>query len=81
MGSGRTLRKKSRTRPTKSEGDRRRRQKVQKRRLVALGVDSAVAAKMEPLVVRTLLKRPTKVRPAVIHAAEAARRRKPAVKK
>ena len=40
MGTGRTLNKKPRTRPTKSEGERRRREKTQLKRLVALGVDA-----------------------------------------
>ena len=70
MGSGRTLNKKPITRPKKSEGDRRRRQKVQKARLAKLGMDAAVVAKMEPLVVRTMLKRPKKVI-AALQAAKA----------
>ena len=61
MGTGRTLNKKPITRPKKSEGERRRRQKVQKARLVKLGMSAAVVAKMQPLVVRNLLKRPAKV--------------------
>jgi hypothetical protein len=77
MGTGRTLNKKPRTRPVKSEGERRRRQKVQKLRLTKLGMDAAIVAKMEPLVVRTLLKRPVKVLKAV--AAKAALAAKPAV--
>jgi hypothetical protein len=65
MGTGRTLNKKPRTRPVKSEGDRRRRQKVQKARLSKLGVDAAVVAKMSPHKVRELLTRPARVaRPA-----------------
>lgn len=65
MGTGRTLNKKPRTRPVKSEGDRRRRQKVQKKRLTKLGMDAAVVTKMEPKLVRVLLKRPVKVKQAV----------------
>jgi hypothetical protein len=61
MGTGRTLHKKPRTRPTKSEGERRRRQKTQKARLVKLGMDSAVVAKMQPDQVRELLKRPANI--------------------
>jgi hypothetical protein len=70
MGTGRTLRKKPITRPKKSEGHRRRRQKAQKARLAKLGMDAAVVAKMEPLVVRTMLQRPKKVI-AALKAAKA----------
>ena len=70
MGTGRTLNKKPITRPKKSEGDRRRRQKAQKTRLAKLGMSAAVVAKMEPLVVRTMLKRPKKVL-AALKAAKA----------
>jgi len=62
MGTGRTLNKKPRTRPVKSEGERRRRQKVQKARLAKkMGVEVAKIAKLEPLVVRETLKRPAKI--------------------
>jgi hypothetical protein len=65
MGTGRTLNKKPRTRPVKSEGDRRRRQKVQKRRLEKLGVDAAAVARMNPRQVRDKLKLPARIsRPA-----------------
>ena len=65
MGTGRTLRKKPRTRPIKSEGDRRRRQKVQKTRLAKLGMDATVVAKMSPHKVRELLTHPARLaRPA-----------------
>ena len=70
MGTGRTLNKKPITRPKKSEGDRRRRQKVQKARLAKLGLDAKVVAKMEPLVVRTMLQQPKKV-VAAVKAAKA----------
>ena len=70
MGPGRTLNKKPITRPKKSEGDRRRRQKVQKARLAKLGLDAKVVAKMEPLVVRTMLQQPKKV-VAAVKAAKA----------
>ncbi len=62
MGTGRTLNKKPRTRPVKSEGERRRRQKVQKTRLAKkMGVAFSKVAKLEPLVVRETLKRPAKI--------------------
>ena len=76
MGTGRTLNKKPITRPKKSEGDRRRRQKVQKARLAKLGLDPAVVAKMEPLVVRTMLQRPKKVIAAVKAAKDKASAKK-----
>jgi hypothetical protein len=74
MGTGRTLNKKPRTRPVKSEGERRRRQKVQKQRLTKLGMDAAAVVKMEPKVVRTLLKRPVKVKATVAAKTAAAAR-------
>ncbi len=69
MGTGRTLNKKPRTRPVKSEGEKRRRVKTQLKRLVALGVNEEEAKKMDPSVVREKLKRPALVKKAV--AAEA----------
>jgi len=54
-------RNKNRTRPTKSPGDRKKRQKDQKKRLVALGMDEAVVAQMNPREVLTKLKYPAKV--------------------
>jgi len=77
MGTGRTLNKKPITRPKKSEGDRRRRQKAQKARLAKLGMDANIVAKMEPLVVRTMLQNQKKV----IAALQAAAAKKDAVKK
>lgn len=65
MGTGRTLNKKPRTRPVKSEGDKRRRVKTQLKRLVALGVDEEKASKMTAGAVRTALKRPAAVKKAV----------------
>jgi hypothetical protein len=69
MGTGRTLNKKPRTRPVKSEGERRRRQKVQKKRLIGLGVAVADAQKLAPETVRIMLKRPAKVKLAVARKA------------
>jgi hypothetical protein len=54
-------RNKNRTRPTKSPGARKRRQKEQKKRLIALGMDEAVVASMNPREVLTKLKHPAKV--------------------
>lgn len=58
MGTDRKFRKKPMTRPVKRAGAARQRSKVQKARLVALGMDAEVVAKMDSLDVRTLLKRP-----------------------
>ncbi|MGB6220643.1 hypothetical protein [Haloferula sp.] len=49
------------TRPTKSGGARRKRHNDQKKRLIALGMDEAVVALMNPKDVRTKLKHPAKV--------------------
>jgi hypothetical protein len=65
MGSGRTLRKHSHTRPIKSQGEKRRRTKVQRARLVKLGMDEAVVKKMQPEDVRVLVQRPGKVKKIV----------------
>ena len=65
MGTGRTLNKKPATRPVKSEGERRRRQKVQKARLVKLGMEAPVVAKLDPAVVRKILRKPAKAVKAI----------------
>lgn len=54
-------RNQNRTRPTKSNAARIKRQKDQKKRLVALGMDEAVVAQMNPRDVLTKLKHPAKV--------------------
>ncbi|MFC5050488.1 hypothetical protein ACFPK9_07670 [Rubritalea spongiae] len=51
----------NRTRPTKSTGAKAKRTKVQRRRLVALGMDEAAVAALNSSEVRALLKRPAKV--------------------
>ena len=48
-------------RPKKTPAERARRQKAQKKRLVALGVPQEEADKMSPLAIRTKLLRPKKV--------------------
>ena len=70
MGSGRTLRKHSHTRPIKSPGEKLRRTKVQRARLVKFGMDEAVVKKMQPENVRVLVQHPVKVKKIV--AAKAA---------
>jgi hypothetical protein len=49
-------------RPVKKAGDRRRRQKVQRKRLIALGVSEEKVRVMDPSDVRQMLKRPAKLR-------------------
>ncbi|HPB12188.1 MAG: hypothetical protein RBU24_08315 [Kiritimatiellia bacterium] len=76
MGTGRTLNKNPRTRPIKSQGEKRRRYKVQRARLVKLGMDEAVVAKLQPNELRTLVQHPTKVKKMV--APKAPKAAKPA---
>ncbi|MDD2454978.1 MAG: hypothetical protein PHG96_06760 [Kiritimatiellae bacterium] len=61
MGTGRTLNKHPRTRPIKSPSEKRRRSKVQRVRLVKLGVDAETVAKMQPETVRKMILKPAKV--------------------
>lgn len=49
------------TRPVKSVCERKRRLKVQKKRLLALGVTEAALRKMNSRQVKDLLKRPAKL--------------------
>ena len=51
----------NRSRPTKSAGAKAKRTKVQRRRLVDLGMDEAAVALLNSTEVRTLLKHPKKV--------------------
>jgi len=69
MGTGRTLNKHPRTRPIKSQGEKRRRSKAQRARLVKLGMDEAVVAKMQPVDVRKLVQKPVKVKKILAKAA------------
>lgn len=62
MGTDRHLKVKSTKRPKKRGCERKRRQKVQARRLAALGVSEAKIKGMTPLAVRELLKRPAKLK-------------------
>jgi len=61
MGRGRTLSKKPVTRPRKSAGERRRRDMVQKKRLVALGMAPEAVEKLTSRKVKDLLNRPKKL--------------------
>ena len=58
------------TRPIKTGKAKRQRQKIQAKRLVALGVPEQTVAKMNRNVVRDLLKRPAAV-PAAVKKAVA----------
>ena len=59
---GTTLeRNKNRSRPKKSAGKKAKRQRDQKKRLVALGMDETVVASMNAREVLTKLKHPLKV--------------------
>jgi len=62
MGSGRTLNKISQVRPIKGDRERRRRQKVQVKRLIAFGMKPEDVAKLNPRQVTNLLKRPAKLK-------------------
>lgn len=70
MGTGRTLRKHSHTRPVKTPGEKRRRSKAQRARLVKLGMDVAVVAKMQSEEVRKLVQKPVKVKKLLAPKAE-----------
>lgn len=56
-----TSRNKNLTRPRKSTGAKARRQRDQKKRLVALGMDEAIVSRLTSRAVLDLLKRPAKI--------------------
>lgn len=58
----RTLKNKNRSRPKKKRADKVRRQNTQRKRLVGLGMPAAIVAGLPPVAVRTLLKRPLKLK-------------------
>ena len=62
MGIGRKFNKTSLTRPTKGGHAKRQRQRQHRERLVALGMDEAKVARLDPKQVRDLLKRPEQTR-------------------
>lgn len=49
-------------RPVKKAGDKRRREKVQRKRLIALGVDAAKVHKLDSSVVRQMIKAPKQLK-------------------
>ena len=65
MGTGRTLNKHPRTRPIKSQGEKRRRTKAQRARLVKFGLDMTTVAKMLIEEVRKLVQKPVLVKKIV----------------
>lgn len=71
MGTGRTLRKNPRTRPIKGQGAKRRRAKVQRQRLVKLGMNEAEVAKLKGDQLRHLVQHPVKVAKTVAKKAAA----------
>ena len=65
MGTGRKFRSKPTTRPKKVGGDRERKQRVQLKRLIALGMPEALANKMDAKLVRDIVKYPAKIETAI----------------
>jgi hypothetical protein len=65
----RTLKNKNRSRPKKKTADKIRRIKTQRKRLVGLGVSETVVAKLPPVAVRTLLRRPAKIKASLASGA------------
>ena len=61
MGTGRQYQVKHRCRPVKSRIERDRRHKVQRRRLVSLGMAPEAVEKLQPDAVRALLRHPARV--------------------
>lgn len=71
MGTGRTLNKHPRTRPIKSQGEKRRRSKAQRARLIKFGLDATTVAKMLTEEVRKLVQKPVLVKKIVAKKNEA----------
>jgi len=65
MGTGRKFNKKPTTRPKKDGAERKHRQKVHLKRIIALGMPEAVACKLNPKVIRDILKYPAKIDTAI----------------
>jgi len=62
MGQTKSPRDKNLNRPKKNATDRRRREKVHRQRLVALGVSEAKVKKLDASAVRQMLKWPAKIK-------------------
>jgi hypothetical protein len=65
MGRDRKLDRKPLRRPTKNLCERRRRDKTQKKRLIALGIPEATTKKMTTRQIRQMLRKPAKIRKPV----------------
>jgi len=61
MGTGRKFSKTNITRPRKGGAAKNQRQNTQRKRLVALGMDEAKVATLNPREVRQLLNHPAKI--------------------
>ena len=68
MSTNRAARVKHTRRPKKAPADKIRRQKEQKKRLVKLGMDEKVVAKMPVHKVREMVQKPAKVKKTVAKA-------------
>ena len=64
MATDRLNKSKFRTRLIKSAGAKRRREKTQRKRLVALGIPELKVRRMDSSAVRTMLSRPAKIKKA-----------------
>ena len=64
MATDRLIKSKFRTRLVKNPGAKRRREKVQRKRLITLGVPESKVKKMDTAAVRTMLKRPACIKKA-----------------
>ena len=62
MGTGWKYYKKGKSRPKKSTTDKRRRERVQRKRLTGLGVPAEKVKKLNARSVRLMLKRPAKLK-------------------
>lgn len=62
MGTGWKYYKKGRARPKKATTDKKRRERVHRKRLIGLGVAAEKVGKMNPKQVRTMLKRPARIK-------------------
>lgn len=62
MGVDRKFNPKTRTRPKKTPGERRQRERVQRRRLIALGMTPESVKNLDGVHIRALLKYPERIR-------------------
>jgi len=62
MGTGWEFRRKSLRRPKKTVGERRQKERKQKKRLIAMGLSSEKAMKLNGVQIRNLLRNPKKIK-------------------